>query len=53
MQAILEQNLAGERVEGKYSDTFGKKIGFFASLLGCWHKALSRPFTNKAASYRA
>ena len=53
MQAILEQNLAGERVEGSHSDTFGKKIGFFASLLGCWHKALSRPFTNKADSYRS
>jgi len=31
---------------------FGKKIGFTASLFGCWHKDLSRPFTHGNRSYR-
>jgi hypothetical protein len=52
MQAVLEQNVIAERLVGETQGTFGKKIGLFGMLFGCWHKALSRPFTNKRGSYR-
>lgn len=32
--------------------TFGTRIGIFGKLFGCWHRDLSRPFTNKSGSYR-
>ena len=53
MQAILEQNLIAERLINKTQGTFGTKIGLFGQIFGCWHKQLSRPFTNKIGSYRA
>jgi hypothetical protein len=31
---------------------FGEKIGLIGKLFGCWHKELSRPFTNEKSSYR-
>lgn len=31
---------------------FGKKIGLVATLFGCWHRNLSRPFTHGRQSYR-
>lgn len=31
---------------------FGKKIGLFGALFGCWHSNLSRPFTHGKHSYR-
>ena len=51
MQAVLEQNSI-TTVE-KDRDSFGNKIGIFGKLFGCWHKSLSRPFTNDRSSYRA
>jgi hypothetical protein len=30
---------------------FGKKIGLFGVLFGCWHQHLSRPFTHHKQSY--
>ena len=53
MQAILEQNLVAERVLDRTSEAFGKKIGLLATIFGCWHKELTRPFTNKKDSYRS
>lgn len=52
MQTILEQNRIAERVINRTNGSFGKKIGFVGKLFGCWHKALSRPFTSKESSYR-
>lgn len=52
MQAILEQNLIAAVVNDRTNGSFGKKIGVFGKLFGCWHKELSRPFTNKKRSYR-
>ena len=55
MQGILEQNLTVERVIDKNVDspkTDGIKIGLMGIIFGCWHKDLSRPFTNKKVSYR-
>ncbi len=53
MQLILEQNLLAENVVRSDSDPFGRKIGLFASLFGCWHKRLTRPFTSNKDTYMA
>jgi len=54
MQAVLEQNFITESAINKTDDLFGRKIGFFSTLFGCWHKDVSRPFTQKGRkSYRA
>ena len=53
MQAVLEQNGISQRGTNKTHDAFGTKIGIFGKLFGCWHKELSRPFTDKQVSYRA
>lgn len=34
------------------SQVFGEKVGLLATLFGCWHKDLSRPFSNGKTSYR-
>lgn len=53
MQGVLDQNYIAETVINRTNGAFGKKIGLFTSLFGCWHKRLTRPFTNRNASYRA
>lgn len=53
MQGILEHNLTAEAIRNATDEVFGKRIGLMTSLFGCWHKALSRPFTNKRVSYIA
>ena len=53
MQGILEQNKIAASVINRTQGLFGKKIGFFGKVFGCWHKELSRPFSDKKASYRA
>lgn len=53
MQAVLEQDYIAKRTIDKSEETFGAKIGVFTSLFGCWHKELTRPFTNGKESYRA
>lgn len=53
MQLILEQNLLTENVVARESDPFGSKIGLFASIFGCWHKRLTRPFTSDKNTYMA
>jgi len=52
MQAILEQNRVIKSVAAQTENEFGAKIGLIGKLFGCWHKDLSRPFTNKKSSYR-
>lgn len=52
MQGILEQNLTVERVVDRTDDSPGTKIGLMVKLFGCWHKELSRPFTDIRSSYR-
>ena len=52
MQAVLEQNIIAQKDINRTEGSFGKRIGFLVSLLGCWHKQLSRPFTNGKDSYR-
>lgn len=53
MQGVLEQNRIAESVIDRTNGSFGGKIGLIGKIFGCWHKKLSRPFTNKKASYRA
>jgi hypothetical protein len=53
MQAVLEQNYIAQKDVNRTEGSFGKKIGFFVSLFSCWHKQLSRPFSNGQESYRA
>jgi hypothetical protein len=53
MQAILKQNHITRKVVNKNPDMFGEKIGVFGKVFGCWHKALTRPFTTGRQSYRA
>ena len=52
MQALLDQGIIAEAILEKTDGAFGKRIGVLAKLFGCWHKDLSRPFTNRDASYR-
>lgn len=52
MQLVLEQNFIAESVINRTDGIFGEKIGLFSSVFGCWHRAMSRPFTNAAGSYR-
>lgn len=52
MQAVLEQNYIVEESKNQNESLFGEKIGIFASVFGCWHKSLSRPFTHNKESYR-
>jgi hypothetical protein len=53
MQAVLDQGKIAEAILEKTNGAFGQRIGLFVKLFGCWHKELSRPFTNRNASYRA
>lgn len=53
MQRILEQNRIAEETINRTIGAFGDRIGIVGKIFGCWHKQLSRPFTNKGASYRS
>ncbi len=53
MQAVLDQNQVAEAYITRTNGAFGSKIGVIGKIFGCWHKQLSRPFTNRNASYRA
>ena len=52
MQGVLEQNRIAEAVISRHEEPLGEKIGFFGKLFGCWHRELSRPFTDKKLTYR-
>ena len=52
MQRILEQKLTLERVIDSLDDSPGTRIGILGKLFGCWHRDLTRPFSNKKVSYR-
>lgn len=55
MQNILDMNKNSitEAAIGRSEDLFGQKIGILGKLFGCWHKRLTRPFTNDKLSYQA
>jgi hypothetical protein len=53
MQAILEQNFISNSTIDKQTGVFGEKIGIVATLFGCWHTELSRPFKSGNESHRS
>lgn len=53
MEMRLEQNKIAQTVLNTTDRVFGEKIGIVGKIFGCWHKQLSRPFTNQKESYRA
>lgn len=53
MKAVLEQNIISELTSSRAAAGFGNKIGLFGKVFGCWHKKLSRPFSDKNSAYRA
>jgi len=53
MNIVLEQNRIAQSVLNRTDRVFGDKIGIMGKIFGCWHKELSRPFTNQKSSYRA
>lgn len=52
MKLVLERNREFFNQNETKKRGFGKKIGLIASLFGCWHRKLSRPFTIDKQSYR-
>ena len=52
MQKMLEQTRIAEEAIKRTEKEFGEKIGLIGKMFGCWHKRLSRPFSNRNASYR-
>ena len=53
MQAVLEQKLVTGPVVARRSDERVKKIGFFGTVFGCWHKRLTRPISDKHSTYQS
>lgn len=53
MNTVLDQNRIAQSVLNRTDRVFGEKIGIMGKIFGCWHKHLSRPFTNQKRSYRA
>jgi hypothetical protein len=53
MDAVFDQGRIAESILDRTNGAFGGKIGILGKIFGCWHKNLSRPFTNRSASYRA
>jgi hypothetical protein len=55
--ALLEkdyQHIIGKNKSNHLNnDVFGEKVGLFASLFGCWHKRLTRPFALGKVGYCA
>lgn len=52
MEVILEQNYIAKETINRTNGAFGEKIGVVGAWFGCWHKELSRPFSNAKESYR-
>ena len=53
MQGILENDLIMDSLKERNRDDIGTKIGVFGKIFGCWHKRLTRPFSERNVSYRA
>jgi hypothetical protein len=52
VEKVLQQNLTNERITDRSKGLPGRPVGFFGSLFGCWHRVLSRPFSDETGSYR-
>jgi hypothetical protein len=52
VQKVLQQRLTSGRIIGRNSSSPGRPIGILGTLFGCWHRVLSRPFSDETGSYR-
>lgn len=52
MRKNLEQTRIAKETIERTEKEFGEKIGLIGKVFGCWHKRLSRPFSNRNAAYR-
>ncbi len=52
MKLKLKRNRTLSTLSTRNDQAFGEKIGIMGKIFGCWHKELSRPFTNQKQSYR-
>ena len=52
MQTASKRNRNAKGYSNRPDNKLGEPIGFFGKLFGCWHKELSRPFTENKFSYR-
>lgn len=54
---LLEKEFQGIGSQSQFNEVepevFGEKVGLFASLFGCWHKRITRPFMTGKVAYRA
>jgi hypothetical protein len=53
MQGILENTFNADLLAKNEKAHIGRKIGIIGTLFGCWHKRLTRPFSEQNVSYRA
>ena len=53
MQNVIENTVNYSPAASADGATPGKKIGIIGKLFGCWHKRLSRPFSERNVSYRS
>ena len=52
MQLLEDMNKVRRGSVDRSDAAFDEKIGVFGKLFGCWHKELSRPFSDNRGSYR-
>jgi hypothetical protein len=52
MQSTLDKNVIENSQTEQQHEVLGEKVGIIATLFGCWHKDLSRPFSNSNGSHR-
>ena len=52
MKLKLKRNRTLSTLSTRNDQAFGEKMGIMGKIFGCWHKELSRPFTNQKQSYR-
>ena len=51
--AVLENTIQYQSEVGSSNQVVGEKIGFVASIFGCWHERVSRPFTEGKSAYQS
>lgn len=51
LQIFVDKNV--KEKNGIDRSVFGKKIGFFTKMFGCWHGNVSRPFMRGKTAYRS
>jgi hypothetical protein len=50
---ILEQTIPFQGESEDFNLVLGEKIGLLATLFGCWHENISRPFIQGEIAYRS